>query len=130
MFRALVADAARDGGFEIAAVVDETRAVELPAAVERIVVKAGHEVSSLVAAAGAADAVFVVAPETAGVLAARVAAVRAAGGRAVAPGDAFIRIAADKHRRRTANSRSLSISTAQSAPSTRISILLPLGVDR
>jgi predicted ATP-grasp superfamily ATP-dependent carboligase len=96
MFRALVADAARDGGFEIAALVDETRAVELPAAVERIVVKAGHEIPSLVAAAGAADAVFVVAPETAGVLAARVAAVRAAGGRAVAPGDAFIRIAADK----------------------------------
>lgn len=96
MFRALAADAIRDGGFEITAVVDEALAVDLPAAVERIIVKPGGEVTSLVAAARLADAVIVVAPETADVLASRVTAVRAAGGRAVAPGDAFIRLAADK----------------------------------
>jgi len=96
MFRALAADAIRDGGFEITALVDETLAVELPAAVERIIVKRGGEVTSLVAASRLADAVIVVAPETADVLASRVTAVRAAGGRAVAPGAAFIRLAADK----------------------------------
>lgn len=96
MFQSLVADAVRDGGFEVAALVDEALAIELPDTVERIVVKAGHEVTSLAAACRSAEATIVVAPETADVLAARVAAVRAAGGRAVAPGDAFIRIAADK----------------------------------
>ncbi|MFM7243418.1 MAG: ATP-grasp domain-containing protein [Planctomycetaceae bacterium] len=96
MFRALAADAVRDGGLEVAALVDPTLTIDLPAAVERIVVQPGDEVASLVAAARLADAVIVVAPETAAVLASRVSAVRAAGGRPIAPGDAFIRLAADK----------------------------------
>ena len=96
MFQSLLADAVRDGGFDVVALVDEALAIDLPAAVERIDVKAGHEIASLVAAARSAEATLVVAPETADVLASRVAQVRAAGGRPVAPGDAFIRIAADK----------------------------------
>jgi predicted ATP-grasp superfamily ATP-dependent carboligase len=96
MFQALAIDAVRDGGFEVAALVDDALAIDLPAAVERIVVRPGREVESLVGAARVADAAIVVAPETADALASRVAAIRAAGGRAVAPGDAFIRVAADK----------------------------------
>ena len=96
MFRSLVDDALRDGGFDVAALVDEAVAVGLPAAAERISVPAGLDRERLVAAARDADAAVVVAPETAGVLAARVAAVRAAGGGVVAPGEGFIRLAADK----------------------------------
>lgn len=96
MFRTLAADAVRDGGLQVAALVDATIPIELPAAVERIVVQPGHEVASLLAAARLADGVIVVAPETAAVLASRVSAVRAAGGRPIAAGDAFIRLAADK----------------------------------
>jgi predicted ATP-grasp superfamily ATP-dependent carboligase len=96
MFRALAADAVRDGGFEVAAVVDATRAFDLPTAVERLPVPPGGELASLLEHARRADAVIVVAPETADVLVTRVAAVRAAGGRAVAPGEAFVRLAADK----------------------------------
>jgi len=96
MFQSLVTDAVRDGGFEVAALVDDALAIDLPAAVERIDVTRGGEVESLVGAARAADAVIVVAPETADALASRMRAIRAAGGRALAPGDAFIRIAADK----------------------------------
>ncbi len=96
MFESLVADAVRDGGFQVSAVIDATRHVELPSPVRRLPVPPGREVESLLAAARDADAVIVVAPETGGVLASRVAAVRAAGGRVLAPGDAFIRLAADK----------------------------------
>lgn len=96
MFRALAADAVRDGGFEVAALVDAAIAVELPSVVERIVVQPGHELGTLVEGARRADATILVAPETAGVLASRVAAVRRAGRRVIAPGDAFIRLAADK----------------------------------
>jgi predicted ATP-grasp superfamily ATP-dependent carboligase len=85
MFRALVADAVRDGGFDVAALVDESLPVDLPAAARRVVVPRGREVVTLVAAAQHADAVIVVAPETAGVLAARVGAVRAAGGTVLVP---------------------------------------------
>jgi predicted ATP-grasp superfamily ATP-dependent carboligase len=96
MFRALVADAVRDGGFEVAGLVDERLSVELPAAVRRIVVPHGREIESLVAAAREAAATVVVAPETSGVLASRVAAVRAAGGVVLGPSNAFILLAADK----------------------------------
>ena len=41
MFRTLAADAIRDGGFEITALVDEARGIDLPAAVERL--KAGPQ---------------------------------------------------------------------------------------
>jgi hypothetical protein len=96
MFRAIVADAVRDGGFDVAALVDESLPVDLPAAARRVVVPRGREVVTLVVAAQHADAVIVVAPETEGVLAARVDAVRAAGGTVLGPATAVIRLAADK----------------------------------
>lgn len=96
MFHALLADALGDGGFELVALVDAAHGVALPPSARRIGVAVGAEVESLVAAARGADATIVVAPETAGVLAARVAAVRAAGARVLAPSDAFICLAADK----------------------------------
>lgn len=96
MLEALVVDAVRDGGFEVVALVDAATAIDLPPGVCRVNVAAGGECAALVDAARRADAAIVVAPETAGVLAARVAAVRAAGGRPLAPGDAFLRLATDK----------------------------------
>lgn len=98
MFGALAADAVRDGGFEVAALVDQSLTVDLPAAVERIDVPSGGEIESLAGAARAADAAIVIAPETAGILASRVATVRDAGGRVLAPSEEFIRLAADKQR--------------------------------
>jgi predicted ATP-grasp superfamily ATP-dependent carboligase len=96
MFRSLVVDAVRDGGFEVAALVDETAAAGMPAAARRIPVPPGREVESLTAAAKDHEATIVVAPETAGVLASRVTAVRGAGASVIGPSDAFIRLAADK----------------------------------
>lgn len=96
MFRALVADALRDGGFEVEALVDEARGMTLPHGVRSIVVPQGREIDVLVAESGRVEATIVVAPETAGVLAARVASVRAAGGRVPAPSDGFLRLASDK----------------------------------
>jgi len=96
MFRSLVADAVRDGGFEVFALADAALGLEVPPPVHRIEVGAGTEVERLVAAAGAADATLVVAPETGGVLADRVAAIRAAGGHVLVPTDAFIRLTTDK----------------------------------
>lgn len=96
MLEALAADAVRDGGIEVVALVDAAIAIDLPPGVCRVNVAAGSECAVLVDAARRADAVIVVAPETAGVLVARVAAVRAAGGRALSPSDAFLRLAADK----------------------------------
>jgi len=96
MFRSLVSDAVRDGGFEVVALTDAALRLEVPPPVRRIDVGPGSEVERLVAAACAADATIVVAPETAGVLAARVAAIRVAGGRVLAPDDRFIRLASDK----------------------------------
>lgn len=96
MFQALLGDASRDGAFEVVALVEESSMLDLPASVRRIDVPPGMELQRLVAAACEADATIVVAPETAGVLAARVAAVRATGGLVLAPGEGFIRLAADK----------------------------------
>lgn len=96
MLRAVVADAVREASFEVVVLVDRNRPVNLPAACRTILVPTGGEVESLVAEAAGADATIVVAPETADVLASRVAAVRAVGGRPLAPGDAFLRLAADK----------------------------------
>jgi predicted ATP-grasp superfamily ATP-dependent carboligase len=56
----------------------------------------GRELDVLAAAAATADAALVVAPETGGILARRVAAVQNAGGRPLACDPAFITIAADK----------------------------------
>lgn len=96
MFRALVADAVRDGGFDVVALVEESLPLDLPAAARRVVVPRGREVETLVAVAREADGVVLVAPETAGVLAARVESVRAAGGTVLGPSTSFIRLAADK----------------------------------
>lgn len=96
MFRALVADAVRDGGFDVVAVVGESLRLDVPPGVRCVAVSPGCEIEALVAAAREADATIVVAPETAGVLAARVEAVRTAGGVALAPSVEFIRVAADK----------------------------------
>ena len=101
MFRALVADAVRDGGFDVAAIVDESLPLDLPAAARRVVVPRGRAVETLVAVARDVDSVILVAPETAGVLVARVESVRAVGGtdrsscHGVRPGRAGV------HRRRT-----------------------------
>ena len=96
MFAALVADAVRDGGFDVVALVDESLPLDLPAAARRVVVPRGREVETLVAAALEADGVILVAPETAGLLSARVGSVRAAGGTVLGPATAVIRLAADK----------------------------------
>jgi len=96
MFSALVVDAVRDGGFDVAALVDESLPIHLPVAARRVVVTRGREVEALVAVARDVDSVILVAPETAGVLAARVDAVRAARGTVLGPSTSFIRLAADK----------------------------------
>jgi predicted ATP-grasp superfamily ATP-dependent carboligase len=102
MLRGLAQDAACDPELEVTVLVD----AELPQpvwdavaghAVGRIrKVPAGHEIDALVAEAARADWAIVVAPETAGLLASRVEAVRRAGGRPAACGPRFIRIAGDK----------------------------------
>ena len=96
MFAALVADALRDGGLDVAALVDDSLPVVLPEAARRIGVPRGRDVETLVAAAREADGVILVAPETADVLATRVEAVRASGGTVLGPSTPFIRLAADK----------------------------------
>jgi len=98
MLEALVADARRDGGFDVVVLVDESLPLELEneRGVRRIAVPRGGEVETLLAAAREADGAIVVAPETADVLALRVEAVRAVGGTVLGPSTPFIRRAADK----------------------------------
>ena len=96
MFASLVADASQDGGFDVAALVDDSLPEELPTAARRVVVPRGRELETLVAAARDADGVILVAPETADVLATRVEAVRASGGKVLGPSTSFIRLATDK----------------------------------
>lgn len=102
MLRGLARDAARDPGLEVTMLVDAelphpVRDVLAAAATGRIrAVPAGGEIDVLVAEAARADWAIVVAPETAGLLASRVAAVRQAGGRPAACGPRFIGIAGDK----------------------------------
>lgn len=96
MMRALVADAARDGAFEVDVLVAESLPLDLGGGARRIGVPRGHEVEALVTAAREADGVILVAPETADLLASRVEAVRAVGGTVLGPSTAFIRLAADK----------------------------------
>lgn len=96
MFNALLADARRVPGLDIVAVVDERLSLDIPAGIDRRLVKPGDELDVLTAAAATADATLVVAPETAAILARRVAAVQAAGGVPLACAARFISIAADK----------------------------------
>lgn len=96
MLETLAADAARDPLLDVTVLVDPLRPVALSVGVRGSEVTAGSEVESLVAAAREHDWTVIVAPETDGILASRVAAARAAGARVLAPSAAFIDIAADK----------------------------------
>jgi len=99
MLRALAEDATRDASLDVTLLVDEERCFPLPAnrAAARVRrVPAGAEIDALVEEAARADWTLVVAPETGGLLAARVEAVRLAGGRPAACGGRFIRVAGDK----------------------------------
>jgi predicted ATP-grasp superfamily ATP-dependent carboligase len=96
MVLAVLSDAVRDGGVEVAVLVDEARRIDLPDGILRRAVPPGDELAVLVEESRRADATLVIAPETAGMLAHRVAAVRAAAGTALAPSPRFIEIASDK----------------------------------
>jgi len=96
MLLGLLADAGRDGGLEVSAMVDEARPLGPWEGVGMRPVPRGQEIEVLVAESRRADATLIVAPETAGILAERVAAVRGAGGRPLAPSGGFIEIASDK----------------------------------
>jgi tyramine---L-glutamate ligase len=96
MLQALVADAVTGRDLEVAVLVLENLSLSLPTAVRMLPVAANRDLETLVAASAAADAVLIVAPETDGILATRVAAARATGARVLAPSRAFIEIASDK----------------------------------
>lgn len=96
MFLALLRDACRDPELEVTALVDATRPVPLPARVLLRSVPIGAELDVLVAEALRAEIALVIAPETDGLLASRVAAVRRAGGAVLASDAAFLAVAADK----------------------------------
>lgn len=96
MAGAVAADARRDGGFETTLLVDAARPLAVPDPARCLPVPAGREIDMLVAEAALADATIVVAPETAGILARRVRAVRAAGGRHLGCDARFIEVAACK----------------------------------
>ncbi|MGB8853718.1 MAG: ATP-grasp domain-containing protein [Pirellulales bacterium] len=96
MLQALVADAVTVGGLEVAVLVAENLSLSLPTGVRVLPVAANRDLDTLVAASAAADAVLIVAPETDGILAARVAAVRESGATVLAPSRSFIDIASNK----------------------------------
>lgn len=102
MLGALLRDGARSEGLEIAVLLDERllrdagTAPEIPDGATTIPVAPGAELDTLVAAARRADRTLLVAPESEGLLAERVAAVRAAGADAIAPDLRFLVAAADK----------------------------------
>ena len=96
MLEAVAVDAARESGLEVAVLVDSTRPIALPPRVQRLAVDPGDDRAALVAAASRADWTLIVAPESEGLFLDRVRAVRAAGGRVLAPADAGIGTAADK----------------------------------
>jgi len=96
MLEALAADAVRDEKLDVTVLVDPAQTVALPACVHTLANDGKDDVAALVAAARQADWTVIVAPETDGILVDRVAAVRAAGARALNASTAFIAIAADK----------------------------------
>lgn len=96
MLEALAADARLAAEIDVTVLVDEAIPLTLPAEVHVQPVPHGGEVDALVAAASTHDWTVIVAPETDGILASRVAAVRDAGARVLAPAAAFIGIASDK----------------------------------
>lgn len=96
MVEAVAADAVRDGRFEVVAVVGDSQPLSLPAEVLIRRVPPGGEIESLTTEAARADVTLVIAPETDGLLADRVARVRASGGCPLACDDPFLECAADK----------------------------------
>lgn len=101
MLESLAHDATRDASLDITVLLDERwdpvgRVLSLPACVRVRKVLVGTEIETLCAEAVQADWTLIVAPETAGILLSRVAAVRHAGGRVAAPSEKFIALATDK----------------------------------
>jgi predicted ATP-grasp superfamily ATP-dependent carboligase len=97
MFTTVARDLLRADGIEVTCLVAAARPVPLPDGIRVCPVPAGAEMQVLVEEARNADLTLVVAPETAGILATRVAAARAGGGQVLAPGGGFLALAADKH---------------------------------
>jgi tyramine---L-glutamate ligase len=96
MLEALAADVAKDPRLEAIVLLAEGRRLTLPAVVRRLAVRPGDDLAPLVAAARRADWTLLVAPESDGLLLERVRAVRAAGGRVLAPSAGVIELAGDK----------------------------------
>ena len=96
MLEALAVDAAKEHGLDVAVLVDAARPIDLPPRARRLAVAPGDDRAALVAAASRADWTLIVAPESDGILLDRVRAVRAAGGRVLAPAEGLIATAADK----------------------------------
>jgi predicted ATP-grasp superfamily ATP-dependent carboligase len=96
ILEALAADAVRAAEIDVTVLVDDGISLTLPAEVHVQPVARGGEVDALVAAANEHDWTVIVAPETDGILASRVAAARDAGARVLAPAAAFIAVASDK----------------------------------
>lgn len=96
MLESLAADAVKDGDLDLAVLVAHDRRIDLPARAKRIGVTPGGDEAALVAECRRADWTLIVAPETDGILRARVQAVRSAGGRVLAADDRAIDTAGDK----------------------------------
>ena len=101
MLGALLCDGLRADDLELTLLLDGAEDRPLPPGVDHdrvtvIRVPEGDERRSLAEAAAGADWTLIVAPETDGCLADRVALARAAGGRVAAASGAFITLAADK----------------------------------
>lgn len=100
MLAALLSDAGRDGAIEVELLLDRRLAAEslgpLPRGARIVPVDPGDDLEALRRAAPHCARTVIVAPEDDGLLEDRVAAVRSAGGVAVACDGGFIRLAADK----------------------------------
>jgi predicted ATP-grasp superfamily ATP-dependent carboligase len=100
MLAALLRDVGRDPAFAVELLLDRRLAPEslgpLPPGTRVVVVEPGGDLEALRRGAARCERTVVVAPEDDGLLEARVAAVRGAGGVAVACDGGFIRLAADK----------------------------------
>lgn len=96
MLEALVVDASRDASLEVTVLIDADREIALPAGTHVQAVTQNDEIGVLVAAATQADWTLLVAPETDGILADRVARVRATGSSILAPSHSFLALATDK----------------------------------
>ena len=101
MLAALVGDGIRADDLEITVLLENASPWSPPPGIghDRVTVihvAAGEELNCLAQAAAAAEWTLIVAPETGGILAHRVALARAAGGRVAAADGSFIGLAADK----------------------------------